>query len=318
MLTPDLSVLLGALVEAGFPIADAVPMTGDVSQRRYFRVSFEGPAATAVLALYPAALRTAAWRYQRATTLFAAAGLPVPAILASAQDLSWMLTEDFGPATLFDLHERPFAEIEPYFLAAVEGIGRIEELDRRAVGGLNPPLDAALLRRELAMTQRVFFEPRGLPFDPELALALDRLCERLGHERRVPCHRDLGVRNLLPRPGQRVGFVDHQDLRLGPAGYDLASLLNDSLFPPPEAEERLLAAAGCTDRELYHRAAAQRTLKAIGSYAAFAARSPRYLPLVAPTLGRAIRHLGQTPETADLAPRMADDWRSVVGDGAAG
>ena len=38
-------------------------------------------------------------------------------------------------------------------------------------------------------------------------------------------------------------MLDHQDLRLGPPFYDLASLLNDTLFPPPDAEEALLAAA---------------------------------------------------------------------------
>ena len=117
-----------------------------------------------------------------------------------------------------------------------------------------------------------------------------------------------------------VGVLDHQDLRLGPPAYDLASLLNDSLFPPVEVEERLLRRAGVpaegTERETYHRAAAQRTLKAVGSYAAFAGRgSDRHLCLIPPTLARALHHLGRLPETAHLKERLARAWKPAL-DGA--
>ena len=65
----------------------------------------------------------------------------------------------------------------------------------------------------------------------------------------MPCHRDFMVRNLMPLRGRRgLVVLDHQDLRLGPPLYDLASLLNDTLFPPPEAEEALLAAAAPSGR----------------------------------------------------------------------
>lgn len=286
-------------------------MSGDVSQRRYWRLTLEGGAGTAVLALYPPVLRTAARRYRLATALFEGAGLRVPAILAADREGRWIVTEDLGPATVFDLRDRPFEELEPYFFAAIAALPRIAGLDRNRVAGLNPPLDAALLRRELTLTRGAFFEPRGLALGAEVEAALELLCQRLGDEQRVPCHRDFGVRNLLPL-GAAVGIVDHQDLRLGPPAYDLASLLNDSLFPPAAVEERLLEAAGSVNREHYHRAAAQRTLKAVGTYAMFAERSPRYLPLIAPTLQRALGHLARTPETAELAPDLAERWRGVL------
>jgi aminoglycoside/choline kinase family phosphotransferase len=158
-----------------------------------------------------------------------------------------------------------------------------------------------------------------------LAMAEDAargtVCRRLGEEAPVPCHRDFGARNLMPlAPGEgawEVGVLDHQDLRLGPPAYDLASLLNDSLFPPPELEERLLERAGCQDggpeRESYHRAAAQRTLKAVGSYAAFARWGEgRHLGLIPPTLARALRHLERLPEAASLAAPLAAAWRPAL------
>ena len=96
-------------------------------------------------------------------------------------------------------------------------------------------------------------------------------------------------------------MLDHQDLRLGPPFYDLASLLNDTLFPPPEAEEALLAAVAPSpaERVRYHRAAAQRTLKAVGTYATFARRGAnRHLPLIPPTLAQFVKHFDRSRRRA--------------------
>jgi N-acetylmuramate 1-kinase len=311
MPSSEIDALLPALRDQGVSVVAATAMTGDVSQRRYLRLTLESDPGSAVLALYPPALLTAARRYHLATALFAGAGLRVPAILATDPLGRWIVTEDLGLANVFDLRNEPCDALEPFFFAAVGALPRIAGIDRGLVAGLNPPLDAALLGRELALTRRAFFEPRGLALGAEVEAALARLCARLGDEPRVPCHRDFGVRNLLPLGGG-VGIVDHQDLRLGPPAYDLASLLNDSLFPSAELEERLLQAAEIVNREAYHRTAAQRTLKAVGTYAMFSDRSPRYLPLIAPTLQRALVHLARTPETAALAPELAERWSGLL------
>jgi aminoglycoside/choline kinase family phosphotransferase len=130
------------------------------------------------------------------------------------------------------------------------------------------------------------------------------------------------VRNLMPVGGPQgspggIAVLDHQDLRLGPPEYDLASLLNDTLFPPAEIEEELLAAAlggvGGADRVGYHRAAAQRTLKAVGTYTKFSLRGAhRHLPLIAPTLARCLHHLGRTPEGAPLTEDLGRVWRPIL------
>ncbi len=89
-------------------------------------------------------------------------------------------------------------------------------------------------------------------------------------------------------------MIDFQDLRLGPPAYDLASLLNDSFFPEPALEDVIVPSAGraATACEQYARAVVQRTLKAAGTFARFAAQgNPRHVPLIVPTLARAVRHL---------------------------
>jgi aminoglycoside/choline kinase family phosphotransferase len=184
---------------------------------------------------------------------------------------------------------------------------------------LNPVLGLELMTRELRQTWELYLEPQGLLGDAGRTAALqgvlDEICRRLAAETPVPCHRDFMARNLMPLPEGKVVVLDHQDLRLGPPVYDLASLLNDTLFPPPAVEEAFLARAlaGPADRERYHRAAAQRTLKAVGTYASFARRgADRHIPLIAPTLGRFLDHLDRLPEGEALAGELRDAWRPAL------
>lgn len=307
-------------------------LTGDVSPRRYFRLALAG-GGTAVLATYPPDIRPVCERFMRTTELLGAAGVRVPRVLAADCARGAMLLEDLGPQTLADRKGRPWSELGRSFAEALRQARAIAALPAASVCELdNPRLGSELLRSELDKTWRVFVEPRRLAADPALAAdlgaALDELCLRLAADPPAVCHRDFMARNLIPLDDDdpqdagegSLAVLDHQDLRLGPPAYDLASLLNDTLFPPPEAEEALLAAAcdraggAAGDHRLrYHRAAAQRTLKAVGTYAAFALRgADRHLPLVTPTLERFFDHFARTPEGAELAAPLARAWRPAL------
>lgn len=304
------------LAERGQPPQSIRALAGDLSQRRYFRAAWPD-GRHAVAAFYPREIGATQARFDAAAELLAAANVRVPARLGIDRERGWSLVEDLGEATLYECRAAGWPWLLPRLEDAVATLGRIARLDAAAVVALgSPPLDAELLRRELVQTERLFLAPAGVLDDPGVAApfaaALDELCEQLGAAPLAPCHRDFMARNLVPVEGEGVGVLDFQDLRLGPAAYDLASLLNDSLFPPPELETRLVAAAGIAgpDDEGYLRAVAQRALKAVGTFAAFAARGAnRHLPLIPPTLRRAARALERLPETsaayARIAPRLA-------------
>lgn len=300
------------LAAAGFPGARIEPLQGDVSLRRYSRVA--GSGGMAILATYPPEIRSTCGRFLRTTALLEEAGVPVPRVLASSCDEGWMLVEDVGFETLGEWGRgRPWEEVGPWFERALDLADRIARIPVGRLAGLNPTLDAELLARELAQTWDLFLEPNGLTGDASaLRETLDAICANLGAETPVSCHRDFMVRNLMPMADGTLIVLDHQDLRLGPPMYDLASLLNDTIFPPAEAEDALLAGLPPEDRVRYHRAAAQRTLKAVGTYTSFARRgADRHLPLVPPTLARCLEHMARVPESAAMARDLGGVWAPV-------
>jgi hypothetical protein len=306
--------LIEELTARGYHPEQVAALAGDVSARRYLRA--RTPRGSVVIALYPPQLRDACHRFAVTAGWLQQVGVRGPGILCAGCEQGWMVVEDLGPATLFDRYRgrtEPWAELEGFMDSALRSAERIAQLDPGAVLTFNPPLGPDLLRQELRRTWETFLAPAGLVEDAGLhrALdgALDELCARAGAGPLVPCHRDFMVRNLLPleAPGQlrQVAVLDHQDLRLGPRFYDLASLLNDSLIPPPEVAERLLERRIATEEAWleYHRVAAQRTLKALGTYAS--AGSGVHRALIPRTWRSALAHLQRVPEATGVAEELA-------------
>ena len=318
LLQPSDPAIAGWLAEHGFAAARWEPLAGDLSPRRYFRLQAHH-GETALVALYPRSQRHDCSRFLASTELLRRAGIAVPSVLSAECSRGLMLLEDLGPSTLYDLGRRGGAALlEDYFRHAAQISERIAALDPGPVARLNPPLGTELLSSELRTTREALLEPFNLLGEPELFdQSTARLCQRLGESQPVPCHRDFMVRNLMPvGPAPGLAVLDHQGLRLGPPLYDLASLLNDSLFLPGNEESRLLSERiGEAERRVaFHRAAAQRTLKAAGTYAAFARKGhPRHFALVPETLERALNHLASCPETTELAARLRPLWSSFNG-----
>lgn len=301
------------LDEIGRPARRLTPLAGDVSHRAYLRVE-QVRGGTAILAVYPDAMRDVCRRFARTTALLTGAGIRVPRILAGDCARGRVLLEDAGDETLYERYRDDPAAAAPWIERAAAMIDVFQRLPVAQAARLNPPLDGRLLGRELEQTWELLLEPAGLAGRGDrrrrLRAALDEICARLDGAPRVACHRDFMARNLIPAGGELV-VIDHQDLRPGPAAYDLASLLNDSLFAPAGLEDRLVARHLDGAADLYRRCVVQRALKACGTYAAFARRgSRRHLRLVPATLGRAARQLVRLDEGRGVEELVAG-WASL-------
>jgi aminoglycoside/choline kinase family phosphotransferase len=144
-------------------------------------------------------------------------------------------------------------------------------------------------------------------------------------------HRDFQSRNIM-LPGSRVGVIDWQGARIGPLGYDLASLLIDpyvGLTP------------GCADcvfrtyrehlrnydttrvdpfRRLYPYLAVQRNLQMLGAFAHLSRKMGKttfeaYIPPAVASLRSLLTGLGDPALQAlrELAERLAEDCKPVEG-----
>ncbi len=310
------------LATIGWGSCTVEPLAGDVSPRRYARVR-NADGDCAILATYPQEMRETCDRFEVTAELLQRKGVPVPRILAADCASGRMLVEDLGSDTLYQRRDRGWTYLAPHITAAAELLPRIEDLAPDRVAAVNPPLDATLLAWELDNTWSLGLGGDGL--SESLRRPMELMVERLAAASQVPCHRDFMARNLIPTDSDDplVRVIDFQDLRIGPRGYDLASLLNDSLFAPPDLEEALVARLMPSEagREQYHRAAAQRDLKIVGTYLGFARRGfPRHLHLVAPSLEHARRHLDHLPELnglSDAIDELVDRLEEAAGAAAA-
>ncbi len=324
-------------------------LTGDASTRGYYRAEAEG--RSLIISLYGAPFdetECAADRLARleetnpsarltfasdacahieATKVFLDAGLPVPRIIATAGSDGLMLFEDVGDLRLQDwLAGRAPAEVRDAYLRATELIVRMQEATELALRAdsicARMSFDEAKLRWELGFFFANYFNRYlHLKLDQAVASPVQEdfraLCAELAARPRVLTHRDYHARNLMMCDG-RMFIIDHQDARMGPASYDLASLIYDpytSFDSDMAAEmiERFIEMKSASSvpfedanrfRQELELMIVQRMLKAIGTYASQAtANNPAYIPYIEPARERAIaamKKLGRFDATRGL------------------
>ncbi len=209
---------------------------GDASNRCYVRVTRrDGPSI--VLAVHPEPFATDALPDITVGAVFRRLAIPVPVVIGQAGDLGILALEDLGDQTLQDWLRVPGGDPAPLYREAVDliaklqrdGDGRRDSDDEAVPFGL--AFDTAKLTWELAFFQSEFLRTyRNVSLTPAATETLRRefstIAKELAAEPRVLCHRDYHSRNLMVHRSRLV-VIDFQDARMGPATYDLVSLLRD-------------------------------------------------------------------------------------------
>lgn len=269
-----------------------VPVAGDASFRRYFRVDL--PAGYGHDQGKTAIAMDAPPEHERCDAFLAIArhwhrgGVHVPAILASAPAQGFILLEDLGDELY--LSQLSPANADRLYGDAIRTLVEIQQTSAPGEYPL-PPYDSTLLEREMALFRDWFLE-RQLGFSlttAERALletTFKVLREAAMAQPQVPVHRDYHSRNLLVTPMQSPGVIDFQDAVVGPLTYDLVSLLRDAYIAWPEddihrwveqhrelsQEAGLHRADSATFRQWFELMGMQRHLKVAGIFARLALR----------------------------------------------
>src|ERR1043165_1648268 len=276
------------LTSAGLAGAKSVPLTGDASDRRYFRImTHDG--SPPVLAVHPGPIEFEALPFVNVAKLLSQMPVPVPRILGRSDELGIIALQDLGDVTLqAHLGAASPAQHAALYRQAVSFIDTLQRRGAELASGEYVPygiaFDVEKLTWELQFFTKHFLEAyRGaqLTSGERAALGAEyaEIVEELAAEPRVLCHRDYHSRNLMLHEGS-LYIIDLQDARMGPDTYDLVSLLRDSYVDFTEAQfEGLIAfflalrdgrLPTPSDPEEFRRRfdlmALQRNLKALGTF----------------------------------------------------
>ena len=225
--------------------AKIIALTPDASTRFYFRVPWKK--GTAVAAVYPEAFDETVQPYLDVTRLFLECKLPVPDVYEVDGSLGVILQEDLGDNQLCQVLETiSDDEGEALLEKSIEIIARIQTATARAFERDSICSHLAFDEAKLAWELNYFFEHYFASLRKEslthgqaaeLKSELNDIAAELSACPRVLCHRDYHSANLLVDKRGHIRVVDHQDARMGPASYDLVSLLMDRQPAPPSLGE---------------------------------------------------------------------------------
>ena len=304
-----------------------MPLTGDASDRRYYRVLLKD-SKPIVVALHAGPIEYASMPFVAVAKLFGEVPLPVPRILHHSDPLGILGLEDLGDVTLqAHLGAATPQEHAALYRDAVGFLARLQQRGHDLQSDAYPPygiaFDVEKLTWELEFFVRQYLLAyKGLtPSDAErdaLKAEWAAIVEELAGEPRVLCHRDYHSRNLMWN-ADSLYIIDFQDARMGPDTYDLASLLRDSYvdLTPPQVDELIaffLATKGATAgapefRRRFDLMALQRNLKALGTfgYMTTSRNNTVYIQYIPRTVAYVKANLAKYPRFERLRS-LLDPW----------
>lgn len=293
------------LAKLGWGEGDVLPLAGDASFRRYFRVADHGRSAILMDAPPPHEdprpfIQVAQWLVAR--------GFPAPAIFGTDLEQGLVLIEDFGDARMRETVDAAPESLLRMYEAAVDILIRL----RGEPAGPWRPYDRKELQREADLLTEWYCPAIGVTVDTDgYAKAWGEVFDHALAAEPVTVLRDYHAENLMLIGGtEALGLLDFQDALAGHPAYDLVSLLQDARRDvEPEIEAAMLdryrraTGAGDDFDAAYHVLGAQRNAKIVGIFTRLWRRDgkPRY-PAMCP---RVWRYLNRDLDHPALAPVKA-------------
>lgn len=303
------------------PMQKIVPLTGDASFRRYFRVHCGD---TTYVAMDAPPKKESCKPFIAIAKTFYKLGLNVPVIYAEDVEHGFLLLTNFGdqlylnaltPKTCHNLYQKAFddllliqscQDVEGYVLPKFDGTLYLEEMSWFRDWYLKNFLKVSLNNAELAALDNVY------SLLIEDALSQPQVC----------VHRDYHSRNLMVVDDNiQPGILDFQDAVWGPITYDLLSLLRDCYidWPSKQVEKWVLTfqkqaiQAGLLHEQnpkqfirWFDWIGLQRNLKCIGIFARLHERDHKseYLQYIPRIIKYAEGVCDRYPEFANLRPLL--------------
>lgn len=203
-----------------------IPVSGDASFRRYFRVMTGNGSLIAVDAPPEHENNEAFILVDR---VLEGEGLLVPHILAVDLRQGFLLLTDLGDQLL--LPNLNSSTVEQHYQTAMQGLEKIHAIPKERLEGI-ADYDHQKLQTELELFPEWFVDRycgHSLSADERSMLdqQFELLIESAMQQPQVLVHRDYHSRNLMLQADGALGVIDFQDAVVGPFTYDLVSLIKD-------------------------------------------------------------------------------------------
>ena len=338
------------LTDAGFADARRRRMAGDASIRSYARlirddgvfILMNMPKRPDGPAIYGGKSYSAAVHLAEDVKPFVAIGnglrgrgFSAPAIYQADLEAGFLITEDFGAETF--VAGDPPAPITDRYEAATDMLAALHQHDLPEALPLVPQIDYSIpvfdidaWLVEIGLMLEWYLPDRGAPVTDTLRTEFMAMWRELLQEPAAAPKtwvlRDFHSPNLIWLGARadiaRVGIIDFQDAVLGPAAYDLVSLLQDARIDVPETLELALFSRYIKTRRaadanfdpaafaaLYAIMSAQRNTRLLGTFARLNRRDgkPQYLkhqPRIWTYLSRSLAHPELKPVQAWYAAHV--------------
>ncbi len=352
--TPD-PILIFETLQTQLPFTSRLqrcsPLAGDASNRRYFRLHLlESPVSSIILmqlanpeefkaseeAVGEPSADISDLPFVNVLSHLRHVGISVPALYYYDESAGFLYLEDFGDVTLVEACANAGkAKMERLYVQAID---QLVEMHNRATIPRNASCiafhrqfnDSLLMWEFEHFLEYGITARRGTPMREKDEYAVreefQKIAKWMATQPQVFTHRDYHSRNLMVNEGQ-LGVIDFQDALMGPATYDLASLLRDSYVELEEdlidrlidryieglskglettRQNQMLLTDRSAFRRLFDFTSIQRNLKAAGRFVYIdqVKSNPNFLADIPRTLRYVRRNLEKYPELQTLRTHL--------------
>ena len=209
---------------------DIIPLKGDGSERKFFRIILQKGSVVLILPQAGELGKKEAYSYFKIGKFLKENLIPVPEILDYDEELGLLLVEDLGDLRLYDILESDIKKY--YYRKAIENLVKFQALIKH----FDPSWSYDSITYDLQFLwekEVLYFKEWYVERYKNKFLSYDYLNElkfclqhSLDFKYKVLLHRDYQSKNLMIKKG-KIYIIDFQGTRIGPPWYDLASLLYD-------------------------------------------------------------------------------------------
>lgn len=207
-----------------------MPLAGDASARRYFRLQVDGNSYVVMDAPPPETPAV----FADIGLLLAEQGLQVPKVIHADFQQGFLLLSDLGDRLYLNELNEDSANL--LYQDAFSSLLKIQTCSHKTLAAF----DEDFFYRQIGIFEEWYLNKHCAFTSDEcektkelLNPTYQKLFEVWQNQPQVFVHRDYHSRNLMVLPEQSPGILDFQDAMIGPVTYDLVSLLQDCYISWP-------------------------------------------------------------------------------------